>query len=85
MYWCCLLLPLCLREPPQVAFARHLNRYLLGDPFLAHLLPLDSGGGDFLSKFHDGVLMCRLVCLAIPGSVGKAKFVAGTPNFWLSP
>ncbi|CAN0546130.1 unnamed protein product, partial [Laminaria digitata] len=58
-------------ETPQVAFACHLNRYLLGDPFLKHLLPLDSGGGDFFNKFHDGLLMCRLVCLAIPGSVGE--------------
>lgn len=37
---------------------------------MAHLMPLDSGGTDFFDSFKDGVLMCRLVCLAIPGSIG---------------
>lgn len=48
-----------------------MNAHLLGDRFLQHLLPLDPEGADFFSKFHDGVLMCRLVCLAIPGSIGE--------------
>lgn len=63
----------CPVRGKKVAFACHLNSYLTGDPFLKHLLPLDPEGNDFFSKFEDGVLLCRLVCLAIPGSVGTCK------------
>ena len=54
----------------QAVFASHLNAHLMGDPFLKHILPLDPEGADFFDSFKDGVLMCRIVCLAIPGSIG---------------
>ncbi|CAN0493770.1 unnamed protein product, partial [Ectocarpus sp. 8 AP-2014] len=54
----------------QAVFACHLNAHLVGDPFLTHLMPLDPGGADLFDSFKDGVLMCRIVCLAIPGSIG---------------
>lgn len=53
-------------------FASHLNAHLVGDPFLKHIVPLDPGGADFFDSFRDGVLMCRIVCLAIPGSIGAS-------------
>lgn len=56
----------------QESFASHLNAHLGGDLFLEHLLPLDPKGADLFKKFHDGVLMCRLVCLAIPGAIGRS-------------
>ena len=58
-----------------MAFARHLNHNLLGDPYLKHLLPLDSEGTDLFPKFRDGVLLCRLVSMAIPGSIGEAQSI----------
>ena len=60
----------------QAVFASHLNAHLMGDPFLKHILPLDPGGADFFDSFKDGVLMCRIVCLAIPGSIGAPADLA---------
>lgn len=57
----------------QETFASYLNVHLREDEILQHLLPLDPKGTDFVDKFHDGVLMCRLVCLAFPGSVGDRR------------
>lgn len=65
------LLPLrVVLDIAQEALASLLNTHLEGDDFLGHLLPLDPNCGDFFDKFRDGILMCRLVCLALPGSIG---------------
>lgn len=60
----------------QAVFACHLNAHLMGDPFLKHIVPLDPRGADFFDSFKDGVLMCRIVCLAIPGSIGTPTDLA---------
>ncbi|CAM9780078.1 unnamed protein product, partial [Sphacelaria rigidula] len=54
----------------QEELASYLNTHLAGDAFLNHLLPLDPKGADVLDRFQDGILLCRLVCLAIPGAIG---------------
>eukprot|EP00903_Cladosiphon_okamuranus_P019699 g18102.t1 len=68
----------------KAVFASHLNAHLTGDPFLKHILPLDPGGADFFDSFKDGVLMCRIVCLAIPGSIADAEINAVTGDEPLS-
>ncbi|CAM9256587.1 unnamed protein product, partial [Hapterophycus canaliculatus] len=68
----------------KAVFASHLNAHLVGDPFVTHLMPLDPGGTDFFESFKDGVLMCRLVCLAIPGSIADAKINVPTGGERLS-
>lgn len=60
----------------QAVFASHLNAHLMGDPFLKHIMPLDPAGADFFDSFKDGVLMCRIICLAIPGSIGAPTDLA---------
>lgn len=71
----------CLPSPPssrspraafiimQEAIAAHLNSHLEGDKFVEHFLPLDPKGASFSDNFRDGIFMCRLVCLAIPGTI----------------
>ncbi|CAM9488797.1 unnamed protein product [Scytosiphon promiscuus] len=68
----------------KAVFASHLNAHLVGDPFVTHLMPLDPGGTNFFDSFKDGVLMCRLVCLAIPGSIADAKINVPTGDEPLS-
>ncbi|CAM9713221.1 unnamed protein product, partial [Discosporangium mesarthrocarpum] len=57
----------------KATYARHINSYLKGDPFLGHLLPLDADGNDLFEKCVDGILLCRMVCLAAPEAIADAK------------
>ncbi|CAM9109953.1 unnamed protein product [Ectocarpus sp. 4 AP-2014] len=68
----------------KAVFACHLNAHLVGDPFLTHLMPLDPGGADLFDSFKDGVLMCRIVCLAIPGSIADTNINTRTDDEPLS-
>ncbi|CAM9608766.1 unnamed protein product [Ectocarpus fasciculatus] len=68
----------------KAVFACHLNAHLVGDSFLTHLMPLDPGGADLFDSFKDGVLMCRIVCLAIPGSIADTNINAPTEDEPLS-
>ncbi|CAN0104451.1 unnamed protein product, partial [Sphacelaria rigidula] len=57
----------------QEWLASYLNTHLEGGTFLGRLLPLDPNGADVLDRFHDGILLCRLVCLAFPDSIGDSN------------
>lgn len=59
----------------KAGLASYLNANLGGDVFVEHLLPVGAQGADVFDKFEDGVLMCRLVCLAFPHSIGMISTV----------
>lgn len=56
-------------EEEKQAFSEHLNICLAGDPDLAQHLPLDADSMDLFVKCHDGLLMCKLINLAVPDSI----------------
>ena len=53
----------------QAAFAEWINTNLAGDPRLATKLSLDKSGEDLYEKMDDGVILCKMVNLAAPGTI----------------
>jgi len=56
-------------EEEKQAFSEHLNICLGGDPDLTEHLPLDADSMDLFVKCHDGLLMCKLINLAVPDAI----------------
>jgi plastin-1 len=51
----------------RAAFAAHLNAHVSD----ARRLPLDAAGADLFHKLRDGVLLCKLVNCAAPGTIDE--------------
>lgn len=51
------------------AFSMHVNNHLGGDPELSYLLPLNPEGLGLFDACTDGVLLCKLINVAIPGTI----------------
>jgi hypothetical protein len=52
-------------EEEKVAFSEHANQCLGSDPVLARHLPLDPSSDDLFSKVGDGLILCKLINLAV--------------------
>lgn len=57
-------------EEERSAFAEHINQCLRGDPLLARHLPLDIESEEIFEKAGDGLLLCKLINLAVPDTIG---------------
>ncbi len=69
------------------AFATHINNCLSGDASLSRHLPLncsdDANMSDLFAKCQDGVLLCKLVNLAVPDAIDeRAVHVEEAPNLY---
>ena len=51
------------------AFSLHVNKHLGADPELSYLLPLSPEGQALFEACTDGVLLCKLVNVAVPGTI----------------
>ncbi|KAF8373420.1 plst-1 [Pristionchus pacificus] len=60
-----------IRLEEEVAFANWINSNLSADPDLAKLLPVILEGGDLYHKIEDGLIICKLINLAVPGTVDE--------------
>ncbi|KAM1116730.1 hypothetical protein TB2_007096 [Malus domestica] len=49
----------------------HINSYLGDDPFLKQFLPLDPVTNDLFHLAKDGVLLCKLINVAVPGTIDE--------------
>jgi len=56
-------------EEEQVAYAGWLNHVLNEDQDVKHLLPIGKGGFDMYEKLDDGIILCKVVNLAAPGTI----------------
>jgi len=48
-------------ESETIAFTRHINETLDGDPDCAHLLPMSEDSTEIFETVKDGVLLCKLI------------------------
>ncbi|OQS06921.1 fimbrin [Thraustotheca clavata] len=55
-------------EEEKTAFAEHINNCLSGDAQLPYL-PINPTGHDFFGSVTDGILLCKLINLAVPDTI----------------
>ncbi|KQK18479.1 fimbrin-4 isoform X2 [Brachypodium distachyon] len=63
-----------LHNPNQAeksSYVAHINAYLADDPFLKKYLPLDPAGNDLFDLVRDGVVLCKLINVAVPGTIDE--------------
>ena len=44
---------------------------------MEHILPLSDDGGDIYSKIGDGILLCRVINLAVPDTIDERAINKG--------
>ncbi|KAK9089802.1 hypothetical protein Scep_028884 [Stephania cephalantha] len=60
-----------ISESEKAAYVAHINSYLGDDPFLGKFLPVDPSTGDLFNLVKDGVLLCKLINVAVPGTIDE--------------
>ncbi|KAK6230171.1 hypothetical protein QUC31_001689 [Theobroma cacao] len=60
-----------ISESEKASYVTHINIYLGDDPFLKQFLPLDSTTNDLFNLAKDGVLLCKLINVAVPGTIDE--------------
>ncbi|XP_057955266.1 fimbrin-5-like isoform X2 [Malania oleifera] len=60
-----------ISESEKASYVAHINSYLGEDPFLKKYLPLDPSTNDLFDLAKDGVLLCKLINVAVPGTVDE--------------
>lgn len=60
-----------IRVEEEVAFSNWINSNLLADPDLKRLLPVQTDGGDLYRKVQDGLILCKLINLAVPETIDE--------------
>ncbi|KAJ4841183.1 fimbrin [Turnera subulata] len=58
-------------ESEKALYVIHINSYLGDDPFLKQFLPLDPASNDLFNLAKDGVLLCKLINVAVPGTIDE--------------
>ncbi|MBA0792267.1 hypothetical protein Gohar_016779, partial [Gossypium harknessii] len=60
-----------ISESEKASYVTHINIYLADDPFLKQFLPLDPATNDLFHLAKDGVLLCKLINVAVPGTIDE--------------
>ncbi|KAH9794127.1 fimbrin-2 [Citrus sinensis] len=60
-----------ISESEKASYVAHINNYLAGDEFLKKYLPIDSSSNDLFEIVKDGVLLCKLINVAVPGTIDE--------------
>ncbi|TQD86430.1 hypothetical protein C1H46_028033 [Malus baccata] len=60
-----------ISESERASYVAHINSYLGDDPFLKQFLPLDPSTNDLFHLAKDGVLLCKLINVAVPGTIDE--------------
>ncbi|EXB81084.1 hypothetical protein L484_014016 [Morus notabilis] len=60
-----------ISESEKASYVAHINSYLGDDPFLKQYLPLDPATNDLFDLAKDGVLLCKLINVAVPGTIDE--------------
>uniref|UniRef100_A0A7N0ZY91 Calponin-homology (CH) domain-containing protein n=1 Tax=Kalanchoe fedtschenkoi TaxID=63787 RepID=A0A7N0ZY91_KALFE len=58
-------------ESEKALYVAHINSYLCEDRFLKQFLPLDPATDDIFNLAKDGVLLCKLINVAVPGTIDE--------------
>ncbi|XP_077216466.1 fimbrin-5-like [Tasmannia lanceolata] len=60
-----------ISESEQASYVAHINSHLGDDPFLKKYLPLDPATNGLFELAKDGVLLCKLINVAVPGTIDE--------------
>ncbi|KAF4367557.1 hypothetical protein F8388_009202 [Cannabis sativa] len=60
-----------ISESEKASYVAHINNYLSEDDFLKRYLPLDPSTNDLFEIVKDGVLLCKLINVAVPGTIDE--------------
>ncbi|CAN8232631.1 unnamed protein product [Cochlearia groenlandica] len=72
-----------INESEKASYVSHVNSYLRDDPFLKSYLPIDPATNAFFDLVKDGVLLCKLINVAVPGTIDeRAINTKKTLNPW---
>ena len=52
-----------------IAYSEHINWYLKDDAACAEFLPIDPNTMDLFGAMGDGIILCKLINLAGPGTI----------------
>ncbi|XP_037460781.1 fimbrin-4-like [Triticum dicoccoides] len=58
-------------QAEKSSYVAHINAYLGNDPFLKKYLPIDPAGNDLFDLVRDGVVLCKLINVAVPGTIDE--------------
>jgi plastin-1 len=56
-------------ESEKMAYVAHINSYLRDDPVMKRYLPIDPTTNDLFDIVKDGILLCKLINVAVPGTI----------------
>jgi len=60
-----------ISESEKASYVGHINAYLAEDPSLKNALPVDPATDQLFHLTKDGVLLCKLINLAVPGTIDE--------------
>ncbi|KAL5581734.1 hypothetical protein UlMin_014176 [Ulmus minor] len=60
-----------INESEKASYVAHINSYLGEDPFLKKYLPIDPSSNALFDLVKDGVLLCKLINVAVPGTIDE--------------
>jgi plastin-3 len=60
-----------IRVEEEVAFSNWINSNLAPDPDLKRLVPISPNDGDLYNKIQDGLVICKLINLAVPETIDE--------------
>ncbi|KAJ0681090.1 putative calponin domain, CH domain superfamily, fimbrin/Plastin [Helianthus annuus] len=60
-----------ISESEKASYVGHINNYLGEDSFLKKFLPIDPSTNDLFEIAKDGVLICKLINVAVPGTIDE--------------
>ncbi|GJW16055.1 fimbrin-2, partial [Tanacetum coccineum] len=60
-----------ISESEKASYVGHINNYLGEDNFLKKFLPIDPSTNDLFELAKDGVLICKLINVAVPGTIDE--------------
>lgn len=60
-----------ISESEKSSYVAHINSYLRDDPFLKQFLPIDPATNSLFDLAKDGVLLCKLINVAVPGTIDE--------------
>ncbi|KAG8071238.1 hypothetical protein GUJ93_ZPchr0006g45791 [Zizania palustris] len=60
-----------INESEKTSYVNHINNFLGEDAFLKNFLPLDPASNELFNLVRDGVLLCKLINVAVPGTIDE--------------
>ncbi|KAG0559488.1 hypothetical protein KC19_10G108900 [Ceratodon purpureus] len=60
-----------ISDSEKKAYVDHINMYLDKDPILQRVLPIDSSSNQLFDIIKDGVLLCKLINVAVAGTIDE--------------